>query len=676
MRENPLLTESTAPFGAPAFDKIQDTDYAPAFEIALERAKADIQAIIDNPDEPTFENTIEALEFAGADLTKISGIFYAVNESCTSDVLRQTAEELSPKMTEYSMFVTLNPDLFNKVKAVYEERESLDLTQEQAKLLEDTYKSFARNGANLSDEDKAEFSKLSEQLSMASLKYGRNILDATNAYTLHITDEAIVAELPDFVKDMASSDAKAKGLDGWLFTLNSPSIGAFLKYSTNRELKEEMWRANNTRCIGGDFDNTSVILNIADLRIKEANLLGYKTFGDYAIETRMAKTPETVMDFLNNLMEKTLPAARRDVAEIQEYANANGFEGQLMPWDFSYWSEKYQDEKYSINTELLKPYFELSSVQAAIFDFANKLYGLNFTENKDIPVYHPDVKAYEVTDENGRFMGLLYFDFFPRESKRGGAWMTSFRDLSIQNGVENRPFVTITTNFTKPTETTPALLTFDEFTTLLHEFGHGLHGLLAEGSYPSLTGTSVARDFVELPSQINENWTYEAEYLQSFAKHYQTGEVIPTELINKIIAAKNYLAGYLCVRQIEYGLIDMGWNYCIEVPSQDVVAFERDLKEKSITMPLIDGTAMAPAFNHIFSGGYAAGYYSYKWAEVLEADAFSKFKENGIFNREIGEQFKKEILSRGSIEDADVLFRNFMGRDPNPDALIERMGMK
>lgn len=673
---NPLLEQLTNPFGAPAFDKIKTEDYKPAFLAAIDSAKVEINAITTNEEAPTFENTIEALQYAGRDLTSIGSIFFNLLESCTNEQMQQIAEEISPLMTEYSMSIILNPDLFKRVKSIYDNRAGLYLNQEQSKLLEETYKSFADNGANLNDEDKAKYAKIQEDLSLASLKFGKNVLSATNAFTINITDENDLAGLPQYVKEMGMADAKQRNKEGYVFTLEAPSYGPFMKYSENRPVREKMWKAYNSRCIGGEFDNTETIRQIVDLRLQEAIILGYKDYAEYAIKDRMAKTPETVNSFIANLMEKSLPFAKRDVSEVQQYANENGFEGQLMPWDFSYWSEKYQEEKFYLNEELLKPYFELSSVQGAIFDLANRLYGLNFKENKDIPVYHPDVKAFEVTDKDGRFMALLYIDYFPRESKRGGAWMTSFREQGVYKGVEERPFVSLVTNFTKPTEKDPSLLTFDEFTTILHEFGHALHGMLAEGTYSTLTGTNVPRDFVELPSQIMENWAYEPEYLQSFAKHYQTGEVIPQELIDKIIAAKNYLAGYGSVRQLQFGTIDMAWHTATSVPTGSIVEYEHNSLQPSAIMPFIDSTATAPAFTHIFSGGYAAGYYSYKWAEVLEADAFALFKEKGIFNKEVAESFRKNILSRGGIEDADVLYRNFRGRDPQVDALLEKLGMK
>ena len=673
---NPLLVPSDAPHGAPAFDKIKTEHYKPAFLQAIKEGKAEVEAIVNNPEAPTFANTIEALTYAGESMTRVSNIFFNLNEACTNDEMQNLAEGISPLLTEFSMSIMLNPKLFERVKAVYDSRESLDLTPEQAKLLEESYKQFARSGANLSDEDKEVYAKLQEELSVATLQFGKNVLSATNAYTLHITDEADLAGLPQYVRDMGAEEAAARGLEGWVYTLNYPSFSPFLRYSENRELRRQLWTAYNTKCVGGEFDNLENINKILDLRLRSANLLGYKTYADYAIEDRMAKTPEKVLSFLDDLRAKSYPSALRDVADIQKYAARNGFKEKLMPWDFSYWSEKYRDEKYAINEELLKPYFELGSVQAAIFDLANRLYGLQFTENPEIPVYHPDVKAFDVTDENGRFMAVLYIDYFPRESKRGGAWMTSFREQGFVNGEEQRPFVSLVTNFTKPTATEPSLLTFDEFTTILHEFGHGLHGMLAEGTYPSLTGTNVARDFVELPSQIMENWAYEPEYLKTFAKHYKTGEVIPQELIDKIVASKNYLAGYACIRQLNYGLVDMDWHTLTSVEGVEPIAFEQEVVNRKPIMPSVKDVVFSPSFTHIFAGGYAAGYYSYKWAEVLEADAFSLFKEKGIFNREVAAAFRDKLLSKGGTVDADILFRDFRGRDPRPEALLEKMGMK
>ena len=674
--KNPLLTESTAPFGAPEFDKIENEHYLPAFEQGIAEAKAEIDAIVANQDEPTFENTIEAMEYAGQTLSKVASIFYAVMEAHTDDEKQQIAEQISPMLTEYSMYVSLNNDLFQRVKAVYEKKDELGLDQDQMTLLEDNYKSFVRGGANLSDEDKAVYSKLSEELSLTTLQFSKNVLAATNAYTLHITDSTELGGLPEFVKTMAAETAAEKGLEGWAFTLDYPSYGPFLKYSTNRELRKQVWMAYNTRAIGGEFDNTEIVKKIVDLRIKIANILGYETYADYALEERMSKNKTTVDNFIMQLLEPSMEFAKKDVADVLAYAKKNGFEENvLQPWDFSYWSERYQEAEYSLSAEELKPYFQLESCIDAVFGLATRLYGITFEERNDIPVYHQDVKVYEVKDADGSHLSLFYADFFPRASKRGGAWMTDFRGQSVRDGVEYRPFVTIVCNFTKPTADAPALITHDELTTFLHEFGHALHGMLAKGRYPSLTGTSVSRDFVELPSQIMENWAYEPEYLNSFAKHYQTGEPIPAELIEKIVAAKNYLAAYGQVRQLHFGYLDMAWHSLKEVPAVSAVEFEQSVLAPWGVLPAAEGAAFSTSFSHIFSGGYSAGYYSYKWAEVLEADAFSLFKEKGIFNTEVADSFRKNILEKGGAEDEAVIYRNFRGHDPQPEALMKKLGL-
>ena len=674
--KNPLLEESSAPFGAPEFDKIENEHYLPAFETAIAEAKAEIDAIVANEEEPTFENTIEAMEYAGQTLNKVASIFYALMEANTNETMQGIAEQISPMLTDYSMYVSLNNDLFQRVKAVYEQKDSLGLAVDQMKLLEDNYKSFVRGGANLSDEDKELYSQWSGELSLATLQFSKNVLAATNAYTLHITDSADLAGLPDFVKTMAAETASEKGLEGWAFTLQAPSYGPFLKYSANRELRKDIWTAYNTRAIGGESDNTEIVKKIVDLRIKIANILGYETYADYALEERMAKSKATVNGFIKDLLEPSLPFARKDVADVFAFAKKNGFEGdRLESWDFSYWSEKYQQAEYSLSAEELKPYFQLESCIDAVFGLATRLYGISFTELDNVPVYHEDVKVYEVKDADGSHLALFYADFFPRASKRGGAWMTDFRGQSIRNGVEYRPFITIVCNFTKPTADTPALITHDELTTFLHEFGHALHGMFAQGRYPSLTGTSVSRDFVELPSQIMENWAFEPEYLNSFAKHYQTGEPIPAELIEKIVAAKNYLAGYGQVRQLHFGYLDMAWHSLTELPAEGTVEFEQKVLAPYAVMPAVEGSAFSTSFSHIFSGGYSAGYYSYKWAEVLEADAFSLFKEKGIFNTEVAGSFRKEILEKGGAEDEAVIYRNFRGHDPEPQALMEKLGL-
>lgn len=673
--KNPFLTESSAPFGAPEFDKITNEHYLPAFEAGIAEGKAEIDAIVANEEEPTFENTIEAMEYAGQTLNKVAGVFFNLMEAHTNDQMQAIAEQVSPMLTEFSMYTSLNAPLFERVKKVYEKKDGLGLSQDQMKLLENTYRGFVRGGANLSDEDKAVFSKLSEELSLASLQFSKNVLDATNAYTLHITDSTDLAGLPGYVVAMGAETAKEKGLEGWAFTLAYPSFAPFMKYSSNRELRRQMWTAYNTKSIGGEFDNTEIVKKIVDLRIRKANLLGYETFADYALEERMAKDRKTATEFINNLLVSSLPFAKADVKAVQDYAEANGFTEELMPWDFSFWSERLQKEKYSLNEELLKPYFQLENCIDAVFGLATRLYGITFHELKNVPVYHEEVKVYEVKDADGTHLALLYADFFPRASKRGGAWMTEFRGQSIQNDVEYRPFINIVMNFTKPTADAPSLITHSELTTFLHEFGHALHGILAKGRYPSLTGTGVSRDFVELPSQIMENWAYEPEYLNTFAKHYQTGEPIPMELIEKIVAAKNFQAGYAQVRQLHFGYLDMAWHTLTQVPSESTMEFEKKTLAPYAVMPSVEGTGFSTSFSHIFTGGYSAGYYSYKWAEVLEADAFSLFQEKGIFNTEVSNAFRKEILEKGGAEDEAVIYRNFRGHDPQPEALMEKLGL-
>lgn len=675
--ENPLLTESDAPFGAPQFDKIRNEHYLPAFESAIAEAKAEIDAIVANPDEPTFVNTIEAMEFAGVRLDRISGIFFNLLEADTDDTMQEIAEQVSPMLTEYSTYISLNAPLFEKVKAVYLKKDSLGLEKDQMRLLEQHYRSFVRGGANLSEEDKAVYTELSKELSTTTLQFSRNVLAATNAYTLNVTDSTELDGLPEYMLALGSETAQEKGLEGWAYTLDYPSYGPFMKYCRSRELRRQMWMAYNTLATEGGNDNTEIVRKIVDLRIKIANILGYETYADYALEERMAKDRKTVETFIKDLLEPSMPFAKADVAAVRSYAVRNGFPASetFMPWDFSFWSERYQEAEYSLNAEELKPYFKLENCIDAVFDLANRLYGLTFEELHNVPVYHKDVKVYEVKDEDGSHLALFYADFFPRASKRGGAWMTEFRGQSIRNGVEYRPFISIVTNFTKPTADTPSLITHDEFTTFLHEFGHALHGILAQGRYPSLTGTNVARDFVELPSQIMENWGFEKEYLNTFARDYRTGEPVPAELVDRIIAAKNYLAGYYQVRQLHFGYLDMAWHTRKDLPSEATIDFEHEVLAPYAVLPTVNEAAISPAFGHIFSGGYSAGYYSYKWAEVLEADAFSLFQEKGIFNREVSMSFRKNILEKGDSEEASVLYRNFRGHDPEPKALMEKLGL-
>ncbi len=674
--DNPLLKPFQGLHGTPPFSSIRIEDYAPAFDQAMADARLEIKAITENPEAPTFSNTIEALEFSGQKLSEISSIFFNLNESNTNDTMQQLSLELSPKLTEFHNDISLNPVLFERVRRVYEGRDTLQLTQEQAQLLEKTYKSFARNGAALSDTDKETYRQWTSELAQLTLQFGQNVLAATNAYTLHLTDSTQLAGLPAYAVEGAAAEAQERGLEGWVITLQAPSMIPFMTYSPNRELKEQIWRAYNSRCNGGEFDNTANIKRITELRLKLANLLGYATYADYVLEERMAENTATVNEFLTQLQGKSIVAAHADVKAVSDYAHRQGADYDLMPWDFGYWSEKLKEQQFQLSEEMTKPYFKLENVQRGVFMLAEKLYGLTFTENPDIDVYHPDVKAFEVKDSSGRFMAVLYMDYFPRASKRGGAWMTDFRGQSIQNGKETRPLVSVVTNFTKPTDSLPSLLTFDEVTTLLHEFGHALHGMLAEGSYPSLTGTSVYWDFVELPSQLMENWATEKEFLDLWAVHYQDGTPIPAELVQKIKESKNFLAAYSHARQLGFGLDDMAWHSITAPVSEDVVTFERRAMKPVQVLPVVDGQCVSTSFSHIFAGGYAAGYYSYKWAEVLEADAFSLFREKGIFNREVADSFRTNILSKGGSEHPMTLYVRFRGHKPDVQALFDKMGIQ
>ena len=672
---NPLLGEWNTPHETPPFDRIRLTDYEPAFDAAIAVSRAEIDAIVNNPDAPTFENTIVALERQGYLLGRISGIFFNMLGAETSDELQEIAVRVQPRLTELENDISLDPALFARVKAVYDNPGD-GLSQEDRKLLEETYRSFTRNGASLSDADKELYRRYTTELSDLTLRFQKNVLAATNAFALNITDPARVAELPDFVREGLAEEARSRGEQGWTVTLQAPSYVPFLTYSSQRDLKEQLWKASNTRALGGEYDNTAILKQIANLRLKIANLLGYECYADYVLEKQMAEKTETVNAFLAELLEKTKTWADRDYATVADYARSLGFEGTLMPWDWAYYSEKYKDEKYAMSDEVVKPYFKLENVKKGVFMLADKLYGLHFTENRDIPVYHPDVTAYEVTDEQGDFVAVLYLDFFPRASKTAGAWMTEFRGTRMVDGRETRPLVSLVMNFTKPTDTTPSLLTFSEFETFLHEFGHALHAILSEGEHESISGTHVYQDFVELPSQIMENWATEKEFLDLWAVNYKTGEPIPADLIAKIVAAENYQAAYFNVRQLLYGLNDMAWHSIDKPFEGDVELFERTAMAPAQVLPVVEGAAMSPAFSHIFAGGYAAGYYGYKWAEVLAADAFSLFKEKGIFNPEVAEAFRREILSKGGHEHPMTLYVNFRGHKPETKALIEKMGLE
>ena len=665
---NPLLAEWNTPHATPPFDKIANSDYEPAFETAIAINRAEVDAIVKNPEKPTFENTILALENQGELLERISSIFFNMLSCNTSQELQDISMRVQPKLTELGNDIQLNPELFKRVKAVYENPGRL--SKEDKKLLEDTYKGFVRSGANLGDKEKELYRKYSSELSQLTLKFGQNSLAANNAYCLNITDAAKVAELPDFVKEGMAMEAKARGQQGWTVTLKAPSYIPFVTYSSQRDLKEQLYKARNSGTIGGEFDNTENIRRITDLRLKIANLLGYECYADYVLDNRMAEKTATVNSFLADLLAQTKEYAIKDYNTINKYAQSLGFKGDIQAWDWSYYSEKYKNEKYAISDEAVKPYLELENVKQAVFMLANKLYGLQFKPAKGVAKYHEDVTVYEVSEANGDHLAMLYLDFFPRDSKRAGAWMTEFR------GAEGdiRPLVSLVMNFTKPTETTPSLITFDEFTTFLHEFGHACHGMLAKGKHASLNGTNVFRDFVELPSQILENWAFEKEYLDLWAKHYKTGETMPAELIEKIIAAKNYLAAYANVRQVSFGMTDMAWHTIKAPYTGDIVEFEQKAMESAQVLPVVAGTALSPSFGHLFSGGYAAGYYGYKWAEVLAADGYSLFTEKGIFNKKAASKFRA-LLEAGGKEHPMDLYVKFRGHKPQTKALIDQMGL-
>lgn len=674
--QNPLLADYNTPYETQPFDQIAVEHYKPAFEFAIAEARQEIDAIVNNTGAPTFENTISALDKNGALLSRVAGAFYNVNSAETNDEMQAVAQEVSPLLSDFSNDVNLNEELFARVKVVYEQKDELNLTKEQTTLLEDTYQGFARSGANLVGADRERYREISKRLSKLSLDFSENVLKATNAYKLNITDEADLAGMPDFVKEGAALKAKQEEQEGWTFDLTMPSYMPLMQYADKRELRKKLYLAYNSKAYGDEFDNAENVKEIVSLRQEKAQLLGYKTYADYVLATKMAKTPSAVYELLEDLYEAAMPVAREEMEELKTYAKELGLEGEFMPWDFSYYSEKLKEEKYSLNDEILKPYFELESVKSAVFGLATKLYGITFVKNNDIAVYHEEVEVFDVLNEDGSYLSSFYTDFHPRKGKRGGAWMNNIKEQWIADGVNSRPHVVIVMNFTRPTENLPALLTFNEVETFLHEFGHALHGMLANTTYVSLSGTNVKRDFVELPSQIMENWAMEPEYLKSFAKHYETGEVIPDELIEKLKRSKNYHAAYGAVRQLSFGYLDMAWH-TIEAPVEgDPKAFEEAAWAKTQLYDVkIPGVCMTTQFGHLFAGGYAAGYYGYKWAEVLDADAFKSFKENGIYDKETAAAFRI-LLEKGGSEDPMDLYVEFKGNKPSIDAILERDGLK
>lgn len=676
---NPLLKPFNTPHQTAPFNEIETSHYEQAMEEGMKIGNEEIKNIIENSDEPTFENTILALENSGKVLDRVTTIFFNLLSAETNDEMDGIAERITPKLTEYSNNISLNEALFDRVKVVYSNKSNLNLSPEEEKLLEKTYDGFVRHGANLSAEDKERFRKLSSDLSSLTLKFSQNHLKETNKYELHITDVKQLEGLPESALEAAAHTAKEKNKEGWVFTLHAPSYVPFMKYCSNRELRKTLYMAYNTQCTHNDeFDNNEIVKQLVNTRMQIAILLGFKNHADYVLRKRMAENSSNVYNLLNNLIEAYKPTAEKEIAEIEETAKKiEGNDFEIMPWDFSYYSEKLKNEKYRFDEESLRPYFKLENVISGVFGLATKLYGITFEENKSIPVYHPDVNAYEVKDKDGSFLAVLYADFHPRAGKRSGAWMTNFKEQWIdENGYNSRPHVSVTMNFTKPTAEKPALLTFSEVTTFLHEFGHALHGIFANTRFQSMSGTNVYWDFVELPSQIMENFAVEKDFLNTFAKHYITGELIPDSTVQSIVDSQNFNVAYACMRQVSFGLLDMAWYTRSEAFTGNVKDFEKKAWEKAQLLPQIEDTCMSVQFGHIMSGGYSAGYYSYKWAEVLDADAFSMFKENGIFDKKTAERFRECILSKGGTEHPMVLYRNFRGQEPTIDALLIRNGIK
>ncbi len=674
---NPFLTKNTAPHETFPFEQLKNEHYLPALEAGIQQGKADIEAITSNPAVANFENTIAALDNSGEILELLSNIFFNLHEAETSDELQDLATEISPKLTEFGNDIMLNEALFKRVEAVYLNKTNENLTVEQTTLLDKTYKGFVRNGSKLNDSDKEKLREIDKELATTTLLFGQNVLAESNEYKLVITDASLLSGLPEGVIEAAALTAKEKGHDNaWVFTLDYPSYIPFVTYSDQRKLREEMFLAFGSKAFkGNERDNSAIIKKIALLRHQRANLLGYASHADFVLEERMAKNPTTVFAFLEDILVNALPFAKDELAELSAYSKSIGGPDELKRWDVAFYAEKLKKEKFSIDDELLKPYFKLENVIDGVFITAQKLYGLTFKQRNDIEVYHKDVTAYEVTNEAGEYVSMLYMDFFPRAGKRQGAWMTVFKNQKRINGVDVRPHISIVCNFTKPTVSKPSLLTFNEVTTLFHEFGHALHGMCANGTYGSITGTSVYWDFVELPSQVLENWCYEKECLDLFAKHYETGAAIPEEYIQKITESANFQSGLATIRQIGLGRLDMAWHSADPSNIEDVKAFELNATAATDLYHTVKETSTSCSFSHIFQGGYSSGYYSYKWAEVIDADAFEAFKEKGIFNKEVAKSFHDNVLAAGGSEHPSILYRRFRGRDADPKALLRREGL-
>lgn len=688
---NPLLEKFNTKYTSSPFEEIKEEHYLPAFQELIKTSEKEIDDITNNPEAPTFENTIEAMAFSGEQLDRVSNIFFNLNSAETNDEIQKIAQEVSPLLTEFSSKISQNEKLFERIKSVYDQKDSLSLNEEQQTLLNETYKGFVRSGALLSEEDKKKLEKINMDLSIKSLQFGQNALASTNAYFKHITDKKELKGIPEAVLQQYEEDAKEKGLEGYVITLQYPSYLPAMTYAENRELRKELALANGKKSFdGGEYDNQNLIKEIVKLRQEKAELLGYKNYADFVLEERMAQSPAKVFEFLNELLEKATPYAQKEIEELKSLAKADGID-DIQSYDHAFYAEKLRKQKFDIDDEELKPYFQLEKVQEAVFGLAGKLFGLEFKEINDIQKYHSDVKTYEVSEVGSQksevsselqssdfqhptsdYKALLYTDYHPRKGKRAGAWMTSYKNQYKQNGENSRPHISVVCNFTKPTKDTPSLLTFQEVTTLFHEFGHALHGVLADTQYPNLSGTSVKWDFVELPSQFLENYCYEPEFLETFAKHYQTGEILPTEKIEKLSQSKSFMEGYQTLRQLGFGLLDMAYHSEVgALENKSVKEFEVEKTAATNLYPSNPETAASPSFSHIFQGGYSAGYYSYKWAEVLDADAFQYFKENGIFNPEIAAKYKI-LLSSGGTKNPMELYKNFRGREPKVESLLKR----
>lgn len=674
--QNPFLTKYETPHQTTPFNLIRNEHFEPAMMEGMKRQNEEIDHIIQNPEPPTFENTLEELEKSGELLGRVTTVFSNLMSADTNDEMDAIAEKMMPMLTAHSNNITLNDNLFQRIKAVYDQKDSLHLDEEQKMLLEKTYDGFIRCGANLSKEDKEVLRKLTTEMSLLTLQFSQNHLKATHQYELAVTQDQLEG-LPEHVINSYEQNAKERGKEGLIVTLEAPSYVPFMKYVKNRELRKELYMAYNTQCTHNDgLNNLDIVRKIVNCRLQIAQLLGFPTYADYVLKKRMAENKENVFNLLDQLLEAYTPTARKEVERIADMAKEmEGPSFELMPWDWAYYSNKLKEKEYAINDELLRPYFELTQVKKGVFGLATRLYGITFQENKEIPVYHPDVKAYEVFDKDGSFLAILYTDFHPRKGKHAGAWMTSYKDQWIRNGINSRPHVSVTMNFTKPQADKPALLTLSEVETFLHEFGHSLHGMFANTTYSSLSGTNVYWDFVELPSQFMENYATEKEFLNTFAHHYKTGEQIPEELIERIKKAANFNVAYACLRQLSFGFLDMAW-YTRTTPFEgDVEKYEKEAWQNTQLLPTVDGTCMSAQFSHIMSGGYAAGYYSYKWAEVLDADAFSLFKEKGIFDTETASSFRENVLSKGGTEPPMELYKRFRGQAPTIQALLKRNGI-